>query len=77
MLLLDLFYYVIILELFLSLGHLSESILPDSKARLLDDQIWVFLLLLDDPGGDVVVDHVVGPHSRSLLLVVDYLPLDL
>lgn len=57
---------IIILKVFfLNLFHLFESFLANTKPWLLDDQIRVFLLLLDHLSFDISIVDVVGSRRRS------------
>lgn len=66
---------VIIIVVFL-LGVIFKPGLSYSKAWLLDDQVWIFLFLLDNFGGDITVDEVVATHSRRILHLVYEFPVD-
>lgn len=61
---LNLFYNVIIIKLFLFDRSLLESLLPHSESWLFNYQIWVILLLFDDPRRNIVVVDVVNTWGR-------------
>jgi hypothetical protein len=75
MLLLDLLDDVIVIVVLLLLGVVSKPSLSNSKAWLLDDEIGVFLLLLDDSCGDVAIDEVITAYCWRILPLLDELPI--
>lgn len=77
MFLLDLLDDVVIVVVLLLLGKVFEPSLADAEAWLLDDQIWIFFLLFDDTGSNVVIDKIVTSHCWLVLLVLYELTVDL
>ena len=77
MLLLDLLYYIVVLEVLIGLQLLLETVLAHSEPWLLYDQVGVLFLLFYHTSGNVTVYEVVGADWRHHLLLVHYLPLDL
>lgn len=75
MLLLDFFYYIIILEIFICLHLLLETILTYSETWLLYDQVWILFFFFYHTGCNVTVDQIVGADWRHHFLLINYLPL--
>lgn len=76
MLLLNLLYDVVIIIVVFLLGVVLKSILPNSKARLFYDQIWVFLFFLNHSGGNITVDQVVTTNCGCILDLIDEFPVN-